>query len=232
MIFPTLVLAASTLSLVPASVNITEGESFSLRVILNPRGVNNYTTKVQLQYPPDLLETKSFTLGNGWMALSQPGYDLTDNTNGLLIKTAGYPGGISKSITFGTIFFLAKKSGEGIIKVGEDSFVLDVANQNVLTTPLAQAPFTIKELPVPPPEEEVIPSEEEIVPKEEVIPPEEEVIPPEEEIVPPRPLFDILIEPAIEKFRKEPPTSILVVGFIIITIAAYIVYRKRKKKII
>lgn len=201
-----------------------EGETFSLRVVLNPRGINNYTTKVQLQYPIDLLETKSFTIGAGWMGFSQPGYNLIDNTNGLLIKTAGYPGGVSKSITFGTVFFLAKKNGEGLIKMGEDSFVLDGANQNVLTTPLAQAPVTIK-LPVQP-----LSPEKEIVPEKEVISPEEEIVPLEEEVTPPaQPLFDVLIEPVVEQFRRGPSVPILIAGgVLIIIIGVYIDYRRKK----
>lgn len=252
MVLATPVLAATTLSLTPTSIETTKEENFPLKVILNPQGIKNYTAKVELEYPAELLEVKSFILANDWTGLSQPGYDLVDNTNGLLIKTAGYPGGFSELVTFGTALFTAKKTGKGVIKVGDNSLVLDTTNQNVLAGPRAQTSIVVRTpapppapeeevipLPeeeiVPPPEEEVIlPPEEGVVPSpEEVIPlPEEEVVPPEEEILPPspRPLFDVLIEPAAEQVRKRPIIPIFVgVGIIILIIAAYILHRKRKK---
>ena len=227
---------AATLLVTPVDIEITEEENFTLMVSVNPKGVKTYTTKVELEYPADLLEVESFIfIGNDWMVLSQPGYDLIDNTNGILIKTGGYPSGVSKLVTFGIVSFSAKKTGEGIIKVGDDSIVLDAENQNVLSGPLPQASVTIA-APTPPlvlPEEEItLPIEEEITPspEEEVLPPEEEVAPPVGE-VPPRPLFDILIRPVIEQVRKGPIIFILVASVIVaLIIVAYIIYRRRKKK--
>ncbi|MCH7552011.1 FeoB-associated Cys-rich membrane protein, partial [Patescibacteria group bacterium] len=93
----------------------------------------NYTVKTELRYPADLLEVKLFTFTNSWMPIAQPGYDLIDNTNGTLIKTAGYPGGVSSTVTFGTVSFLAKKSGNGTITLNKNSFALDANNQHVLS---------------------------------------------------------------------------------------------------
>lgn len=126
-------MAATTVSLSPVSVKAVSGKSFNVVVAVNPQGVNNYTEKIELTYPADILEVRSFSFGNNWMALSQTGYDLVDNTNGKLIKTAGYPGGISSSVTFGTISFYAKKAGSGTIKLGNSSLALDANNQNVLS---------------------------------------------------------------------------------------------------
>lgn len=137
------VLAATTLSFSPASVSVTQGESFNLAITINPQGVKNYTVKVELDYPADLLEVKSFNFSQGWMALSQSGYDLIDNTNGILIKTAGYPGGTPISANFGTVSFSAKKSGSGVIKLSSNSMALDAENQNVLSSPLAQVAVSI-----------------------------------------------------------------------------------------
>ncbi|XOB42350.1 MAG: hypothetical protein ACKKMP_03255 [Candidatus Nealsonbacteria bacterium] len=137
------VLASTALSLSPTSINVTQGQNFNQVITINPQGVKNYTVKVELQYPADLLEVRTFTLANNWMALSQQGYDLIDNENGLLIKTAGYPGGISDPITFGIISFSAKQTGSGVIKVGDNSFVLDATNQDVLNDILAQTSVVI-----------------------------------------------------------------------------------------
>lgn len=71
-------------------------------------------------------------------------------------------------------------------------------------------------------------------PEEEILPPEEEVIPPEEEVVPPppRPLFDILIKPVVEQARKKSIIPVLsAAGILILVIAAYIIYRKRERKL-
>ena len=135
-------LAATTVSLSPASVNVVSGKSFNVVVAVNPQGASNYTEKIELDYPADLLQVKSFSLGSNWMALSQPGYDLIDNTNGVLIKTAGYPGGLSSSATFGTVSFYAKKAGSGTIKLGSGSLALDANNQNVLSG-APQVAFTV-----------------------------------------------------------------------------------------
>jgi len=213
------VLAATTLSLSPLSIGVKQGQSFKVVVKVDPQGIKNYTAKIQIQYPAELLEVRAFTLGDGWMILSQPGYDLVDNTKGILIKTAGYPGGVSELITFSTVLFSAKKTGEGIIKIGGDSVVLDGDNHNVLSVPLAQTLVTIT---APVPLEEALPSKETLpVPKEEIIPL-------------PRPLFDILIAPVAKELRKWSLISAFeAIGvLIIIIIVAYIIYRKRKRKIV
>ena len=183
---------ATTISFSPTSIDVEPGESFNLTISLNPQGIRNYTVKTEVNYPADLLEAKSFNFSGGWMALSQSGYDLIDNTNGQLIKTAGYPGGIPTATTFGTITFSAKKAGQGTISLSGNSMALDADNQNILTSPLAQAPVKITSpvIPSAPPAAPAAPEEEEEMPEEpgeEITPPveeigEEEVTAPEEEI--------------------------------------------------
>ena len=126
-------LAVTTVSLSPVSVNAVSGRSFNVVIAVNPQGVANYTEKIELTFPADILEIRAFNFGGSWMALSQTGYDLIDNTNGVLVKTAGYPGGLSSTATFGTISFYAKKAGSGTIKLGNGSLALDANNQNVLS---------------------------------------------------------------------------------------------------
>ena len=125
-------LAVTNISFSPTSITVKQGQTFILSSSVNPKGIKNYTVKLELNYPADLLEVKSFTFGSGWMALSQPGYDSIDNANGILIKTAGYTGGLSSAASFGTISFLAKKAGSGVITVGDNSLALDSTNENVL----------------------------------------------------------------------------------------------------
>ena len=79
-----------------------------------------------------MLEVKSFTFAHLWMALVQPGYDSVDNVSGVLVKTAGYPGGLSSSASFGTISFSAKKAGSGVITIGDNSLAFAATSQSVL----------------------------------------------------------------------------------------------------
>jgi hypothetical protein len=163
-------LAATSVSFTPVNVSVRQGQTFTLTIGVNPQGVKNYTAKAELHYPADLLGVKSFTFAPSWMPLAQPGYDLTDNTNGVFIKTAGYPGGISSAATFGTVTFLAKKSGNGTITLNSgNSLALDVNNQNVIAgasvqtavaisapapTPTTPKTPTIQTIPAPEPTEE------------------------------------------------------------------------------
>jgi hypothetical protein len=126
-------MAATNASLSPASVSVTAGKSFSVVITANPQGVMNYAEKLEVDYPASNLEVTSFTLGNNWMALTQSGYDSIDNTNGTLIKTAGYPAGFSGATTFGTITFYAKKVGTGTIKIGNSSLAFEANSQSTIT---------------------------------------------------------------------------------------------------
>jgi len=137
-------LAATSVSFTPVNASVRQGQTFTLTIGVNPQGVKNYTAKTELHYPADLLEVKSFTFANSWMPLAQPGYDLTDNANGVLVKTAGYPGGVSSEVTFGTVSFLAKKSGNGTITLNSgNSLALDANNQNVIAGASVQTAVAI-----------------------------------------------------------------------------------------
>ncbi len=129
----TLPVFAATLSLSPANVSVKQGQKFNAVVKLDPQGVKNYTAKVELKYPANLLEVKSFSFGSNLMPLSQTGYDLVDNAGGTLVKTAGFPGGLISPATFGTVTFTAKASGTGAVTVGSNTQVLDASNGNVLS---------------------------------------------------------------------------------------------------
>src|SRR3990167_3051132 len=142
--FGAMALAATSVSFTPVNVSVRQGQTFTLMIGVNPQGVKNYTAKTELHYPADLLEVKSFTFAPSWMPLAQPGYDLADNTNGVLIKTAGYPGGISSAATFGTVSFLAKKSGNGTITLNSgNSLALDANSQNVIADASVQTAVAI-----------------------------------------------------------------------------------------
>lgn len=224
--------ASTTLSFAPTKITVEAGTNYNLKLVVNPHGVKNYTAKAEVKYPADLIEVKSFTFGSGWMALAQSGYDLIDNTRGVLIKTAGYPGGVSDSTAFGTISFLAKKTGSGVISIGDKSLVLDAASQNVFVGPLAK---TILAGSAAVPGKPMIPSVPSEAPKEISVPEEPaapvEVLPvPGQQKVEKPALFDIAIEPGIQETKADRLKFVGLVVFVILLLtgAGYILYKKKK----
>lgn len=223
-ILATSVWAITIISLSPGSVSVNQGKTFNLIISVNPQGIKNYTIKTELTYPADLLQVKSFTFGTNWMPLSQPGYDLIDNTDGVLIKTAGYPAGTASAVTFGTVSFLAKKTGTGIIKVGNNSLALDSGNQNVFSSALVQASVNIT-APVVPPASTPTPEEEVPTPEEEapVV-----VSPPAEEKPEARPSFFAAVANVIS-FGTGKIWIAIIVAIVILAIIIYLVFYFTKK---
>ena len=125
--------AATTASITPSTVSVANGQSFNVVVSVNPSGTKNYAEKLEVNYPADLLQVSAFNLGSNWIPLTQTGYDSIDNTNGILIKTGGYTSGITTLTPFGTITFVAKKSGTGTITIGNNSQAFEVSSQTPIT---------------------------------------------------------------------------------------------------
>lgn len=151
--------AATTVSFSPLTGEYREGQIFSVNIAVNPQNPV-YTVKAELTYPANLLEVQSFTFANNWMPLSQTGYDLVDNKNGLLVKTAGYPGGLSSQTVFGTAIFKVKTKGSATVKLGDGSLALDGNNVNTINNFSSQATFTLIEkvvsaVPTPAPQPKI-----------------------------------------------------------------------------
>ena len=126
-------LAATTASITPTSVKVVAGQQFNVVVAVNPNGTSDYAEQLQIDYPANLLQVTAFNVGSNWMSLTQSGYDSIDNTNGVMIKTAGYAGGITSLTPFGTITFTAKKSGSGTITIGGGSQAFEKSGQTAIT---------------------------------------------------------------------------------------------------
>lgn len=126
-------IASTNIALVPNTANVIAGQKVELVVYANSNGSRNGTVKVDISYPADLLSVSSFTQSPIWMSNTESGYDLIDNTNGTIIKTAGYPRGFSSIVPFGTITFTAKKVGVATVKITNDSLALDASGKNVFS---------------------------------------------------------------------------------------------------
>lgn len=131
-VFPTATFA-SNVTLSPTSISVTPGKVFTVSVTANPDGGHLYTVRTNLSFNPALVQVTGFKFAPKWLALSATGYDVTDNTKGLLVKTAGYPGGITSSTIFGTVTFKARKTGTAYVSVTTKSMTLDENSKNTLS---------------------------------------------------------------------------------------------------
>ncbi len=140
---------ASTIDFSPNTVNVEPGKTFTVQVYVNPQAAT-YSAKVELKYPADLLQVSSFTIDDAWMALKQSGYDATDNINGVLLKSGGYPGGFSAKTLFGTVIFSAVKDGSATISVGSNTNIPNASNVNTLTASPSVAVSIVSPVITPP----------------------------------------------------------------------------------
>lgn len=154
---------AATITSSPKDITVAGGGTFSVRYSIDPQGDKIYTTKLVLGFPAKALKVESFTFGGGWIPLSQPGYDTIDAVNGILIKTAGYPGGAFSPLLLATVQFRVLGTAKSTITVQDTSLVLNAQNENVLakipvtTTVTVATPIVT---PIPPPEPTPPPEEE------------------------------------------------------------------------
>ena len=134
---------ASSLTLAPTTVTVTEGQTFSVTIGVNPTSGKAYTVRANLSFDPSALTLTSFSFAPKWMPLSQSGYDTEDNAKGVMAKTGGYPGGITAQTTLGTATFKAKKTGTATISGTADSLILDANNKNTVAGSQGSVAVTI-----------------------------------------------------------------------------------------
>lgn len=124
---------AATLGLSPTTISVTPGKVFTVTLTAVPEGAKLYTVRSNVSFDSALVTVTNFAFAPKWLALSTTGYDSIDNTNGLLVKTAGYPGGITAPTVFGTITFQAKVAGTAHIDVTGQSMLLDENSKNTIS---------------------------------------------------------------------------------------------------
>ncbi len=144
LVFPVLSFAAN-LYFVPSKIETNKGQNFLLDIYLDTNE-KIYTSKLVLQFDPKYLQLQSFKFWPNSIALTQAGYDLLDNTNGKLIKTAGFPSGIEGKVKLASVEFLAKSRVDlSKVKIAQnESMLLNSSNNNALDS-ATEAEITIKE---------------------------------------------------------------------------------------
>jgi len=148
LLLPVTTFAASVV-LAPASVSPKVGQTFTVTITTDPSNAKAYTTRANVSFDPAHVSFVSFAFASKWVPLSQGGYDSEDNANGILIKTAGYPGGITTPTVLGTATFKVRAVGSSAIRVTTDSLVLDSASKNMLAGTQGSIQVTVASTPAP-----------------------------------------------------------------------------------
>lgn len=89
--------------------NVKVGDRVTVTVTYTPSGSPVFTASSDLKYDASMLGYSGVSFGGTWLPINQAPYDLTES--GHVVKTAGYPGGLSSSARFATFTFTALKAG-------------------------------------------------------------------------------------------------------------------------
>lgn len=146
--FSALPASAATVSLVPQAVSVAPGDTVTVTISVDPAGATLAALKSEISYPTSLLTPTSFALAPTWIAMTQAGYDQMGS--GIVIKSAGYPGGLANAAAFGTLVFTANAAGTAAITVTGDSAAYDTAGQNKLSGTQGSASISIGVAPAAP----------------------------------------------------------------------------------
>lgn len=206
---------ASSFILKPNVFAVQAGETFTLPVVVDPAGKSQYTVRLSITFTPDLLEVTSFVFDQNWIVVSQPRYDILDNKQGQLIKTAGFPRGFLSPAPFGTIIFRAKGPGSSVISFDSQSFVLDAKNKSTLES-RPQVKVVATEASVP---KASVPNISSVAPLPNLPVGETN-------------LFDISAKPALPAQQSKIPLIIFsaVAGMLLILFVIFVIAKIRKKK--
>lgn len=141
---------AASVSLSPTTVSVHAGDTFSVSVTADPASTKLYSVRANVSFDPSLVEVTNFSFASTWISITQPGYDSVDNTNGALIKSAGYPGGFTSATKLGTITFKAIKTGTATISSTNGSLLLDASSKNQISGTQGNVSVSIASAPTTP----------------------------------------------------------------------------------
>ena len=109
-------------------VNVGDNVSFDLKV--NPSSDNPvYTVGATLEYDTKTLRYLDSSFDKAWLPLSRNPYELTDTTNGAIVRTAGYPEGLKGTASFLHYSFNALAPGDTKVVIST-GMALDANNND------------------------------------------------------------------------------------------------------
>ncbi len=135
----------ASLSISSASQTYNVGQTFQATVSVKAGGKTFDSVRLQMSYPPNMLEVEGFSFGKSFKFTSPDnGFD---NASGQLSYGGGIPGGTSQDENFGTIFFKVKKEGQANVAIKPASLVLS-AGENISLGQPAEASYLLSAAPV------------------------------------------------------------------------------------
>jgi hypothetical protein len=141
------------------SLTVHQGDDVKINLFVYPEKDHPVVTvSNSLVYNPKMLDFEDSVFGKDWVRLPTKPYDLTDETLGMVRRTAGFMEGTSEPTQYVTYTFKALKPGVTTLSL-EDGMALDTENVDIGLTPktlqiniLGDAPKVVKE---PEPAEDV-----------------------------------------------------------------------------
>ena len=149
-LFAPMIALAASVSLSPTTISVNAGDTFSVSVTANPDSTKLYSVRANISFDSSLVQVTNFSFANTWMSIAQPGYDSIDNSNGVLIKAGGYPGGFISATKFGAITFKALKTGTATISSTNSSLLLDADSKNQIGGTQGNISVSITSTPITP----------------------------------------------------------------------------------
>jgi len=222
----TLPFAASAASFDLAAPDLAVGESAQITLSITSSEESVYTAEAIVSFDETVLDVNNVSVANGWMQLSQPGYDSI--SNGRIVKTAGRPGGVTSQTPFLTFTVTRLTSATGVITIEGTSKLYNKDSVNIASSfdtqvfPAIQN--TIEVLPSLPPA--FVVSEVTSNETSEII--VEEVSTPIEEVVDTNPL-----PAAVITFQGDVPYIPMLVALLILLAgtAVYFIIRSGRKNV-
>lgn len=117
---------ASSIQLVPSITYATKGQEFEVTALIIPER-SNYTVSLKMCFQN--AEFQGFEQSNEWLQLRVPKY--WETNQGMVARTAGFPGGFNTSTVFGKFIFKATETGFINVSTDTSSLILDADNKNV-----------------------------------------------------------------------------------------------------
>jgi len=109
------------------------GDTIRVSMYIDAGGESVSIAGAHIMFPRESLWAKSFTVAPGWLIAPDEEYNFIDNGRGTLRATAGFEGGFSGRMPFGTLEFVAVGPGIAEIGVAPDSMILNARNENMAT---------------------------------------------------------------------------------------------------
>lgn len=189
-------------------------------VYVLPEDETLYTAQMALGYDQNILSVSDIKISEGWMSLEREGYSQV--TGGYVLKTAGFPGGISEKTPLLTFSLVKSGGGVASLVIEETSKIYDAKGNNLFSG------VVVKTLGTPVVQESPLPQEFSISEAQSpvVIP---DVV---EEVAPIEEVEDLIqLEAAVISIEGELPILELVIVLLILLlgVGTTIVIRLRKK---